>query len=706
MIKLSAYSLQEAGHKAMQLVHTVRSGAGAPLLVIVMLAMMVVPLPPLALDLFFTFNIAFSLIILLVVVYVLRPLEFGAFPTILLIATLMRLALNIASTRVVLLEGHTGVGAAGKVIEAFGEFVIGGNYAVGLVVFAILVIINFVVVTKGAGRISEVTARFTLDALPGKQMAIDADLNAGLIGQDEARTRRREVSEEADFYGAMDGASKFVRGDAIAGIIILFINIIGGLVIGMLQHDLSFSVAMENYALLTIGDGLVAQVPSLVLSTAAAIIITRVSAAQDMGQQVSAQLLNNPRPLIVTATILGMIGLVPGMPNLVFLFFSASLAGLAVLLHKRRSQPAVAEPADAAAAAVDDTESAELSWDDVPAVDVVGLEVGYGLIPLVDRNQNGQLLNRIKGIRKKLSQELGFLMQAVHIRDNLNLAPNTYRISLLGVTVGEGELQPGKELAINPGTVYGALEGIETKDPAFGLDALWIGASRKDQAHTLGYTVVDTSTVVATHLSQILKANADQLLGHDEAQRLLDSLAKSAPKLAEDLVPDTLPLGVLVKVLQNLLAEGIPLRDMRTIAETIAEHAAAAPDAMNLTAHVRIALSRMIVQNIAGTSDSLAVMTLDPSLEQLLQQSGGEQPGGQSGAMGFEPGMADRLHQSLREAVAQREVNGEPAILLVPAAMRAGISRWLKHSLAALHVLSYSEVPQDKQIKIVSTVGG
>ncbi|MEM7206998.1 MAG: flagellar biosynthesis protein FlhA [Pseudomonadota bacterium] len=696
------YTVADGRRGLSHLAIVARNGAGAPLLVIVMLAMMVVPLPPLALDLFFTFNIAFSLIILLVVVYVLRPLDFGAFPTILLIATLLRLALNIASTRVVLLEGHTGVSAAGRVIESFGEFVIGGNYAVGLVVFAILVIINFVVVTKGAGRISEVTARFTLDALPGKQMAIDADLNAGLISQEEARTRRREVAEEADFYGAMDGASKFVRGDAIAGIIILFINLIGGLFIGTLQHDLSLSVAMENYALLTIGDGLVAQVPSLVLSSAAAVIITRVSSAQDMGEQVAGQLLDNPRPLVVTACILAMIGLVPGMPNTIFLFFAAVLGLVAWIMRRKRLRDEAIELAPEPSESPSHDEPAELSWDDVPAVDMVGLEVGYGLIPLVDRNQGGQLLNRIKGVRKKLSQELGFLLQPVHIRDNLNLAPNNYRINLLGVTVGESELHPGKDLAINPGSVYGELQGVAAKDPAFGLDAIWIDSSQKNKAQTMGYTVVDPSTVVATHLSQLLKSNCDQLLGHDEAQHLIDSLAKSAPKLAEDLVPNTISLGVFVKVLQNLLAEGVALRDMRTVAETIAEHASTTPDAINLTAKVRIALGRMIVQGIAGSSETLAVMTLAPSLEQLLQQSDSDQ----SAAMGFEPGMAERLHQSLSDAVNEREVNGDEPILLVPGTLRAGLSRWLKHSLASLHVLSYSEVPPDRQVKIVATVGG
>ena len=701
-MNLSSYTWIDVRRAIENLVHAVRHGAGAPLLIIAILAMMVMPLPPLALDLFFTFNIAFSLIILLVVIYVLRPLDFATFPTILLVATLMRLALNIASTRVVLLEGHTGASAAGRVIESFGDFVIGGNYAVGLVVFAILVIINFVVVTKGAGRISEVTARFTLDALPGKQMAIDADLNSGLITQPEARTRRREVSEEADFYGAMDGASKFVRGDAIAGIIILFINIVGGLMIGTFQHNLSISVAMQNYALLTIGDGLVAQVPSLVLSTAAAIIITRVSAAQDMGQQVAGQLLDNPRPLIVTAAILGVIGMVPGMPNFIFLFFSASLGGVAFYLHWRTRQVAKKDIEIDQKKETKNEEEADLSWDDVPIVDVVGLEVGYGLIALVDKSQGGQLLRRIKGVRKKLSQELGFLLQSVHIRDNLNLPPNAYRIKLSGVTIGENELYPSKELAINPGSVYGELEGIPAYDPAFGLEAVWIDPVRKNHAQTLGYTVVDTSTVVATHLSQLLKTNADQLLGHDEAQRLLDSLGKSAPKLIENLVPDTVPLGVFVKVLQNLLSEGIPLRDMRTIAETLIEYAPTVTDAIGLTARVRVALGRMIVQGIVGNEESLSVMTLEPTLEQLLQKSSSEQPN----AMGFEPNMAERLHQSITQAVNQRDANGEPSVLLVPAVIRAVMSNWLKYILPSVHVLSYSEVPQDKKIKIVATLSG
>ncbi|HOP18361.1 MAG TPA: flagellar biosynthesis protein FlhA, partial [Gammaproteobacteria bacterium] len=558
-------------------------GLGAPVVILMLLAMVVLPLPPFLLDLFFTFNIALSLVVLLVVVYAMRPLDFAMFPSMLLVATLLRLALNVASTRVVLLEGHNGGDAAGKVIEAFGEFVIGGNYAVGLVVFAILVIINFAVVTKGAGRVSEVSARFTLDAMPGKQMAIDADLNSGLIDQAEARTRREEVGREADFYGAMDGASKFVRGDAVAGILILIINIVGGLAIGMGQHDLDLSTAMRFYALLTIGDGLVAQLPSLLLSTSAAILVTRVSSAEDLGSQVSSQLLNNPRALAITALILLLLGMIPGMPNLVFLLLGAAVGGLAYMIA-RRSQEEKAETPDVQPTSrpEESSEVRELTWQDVHPVDVIGLEVGYRLIPLVDRNQGGQLMTRIKGVRKKLSQELGFLVQSVHIRDNLDLAPNAYRITLNGVPVGESEVFVDRDMAINPGRVFGELKGNLTKDPAFGLDAVWIDAAQRDQAQTMGYTVVDASTVVATHLSELLQSHAHELLGHDEVQQLLDNLAQVAPKLVEDLVPKLLPLAVVLRVLQNLLQESVPIRDMRTIAETLAEQATKSQDAGTL----------------------------------------------------------------------------------------------------------------------------
>jgi flagellar biosynthesis protein FlhA len=677
------------------------NGLGTPVILSAMLAMMVLPLPPLALDLLFTFNISLALVVLLVTVYTHRPLDFAVFPTVLLVATLLRLALNVASTRVVLLEGHGGTDAAGRVIQAFGDFVVGGNYAVGLVVFAILVLINFVVVTKGAGRISEVSARFTLDAMPGKQMAIDADLNAGLITQDEARARRLEVSQEADFYGAMDGASKFVRGDAVAGILILFINILGGLSIGVLQHGLTMSQAAHNYALLTIGDGLVAQIPSLLLSTSAAIIVTRVSTAQDMGQQVIQQLFGSPRALAVTAGVVGSLGLVPGMPNLVFVLLAAVFGGVSFMITKHQKTAASIQPTPEEKA-VPRTETRELSWEDVGTVDMVGLEVGYRLIPLVDQNQDGQLMPRIKGVRKNLSQELGFLIQAVHIRDNLDLSPNAYRITLMGVPVGEAVIYPDRELAINPGKVFGTLQGIETKDPSFGLDAVWIEPVLHDEAQTMGYTVVDASTVVATHLSQLLQQYGHELIGHDEVQHLLDVLAKSAPKLVENLAPKILPIGVIVKVLQNLLREQIPVRDMRTIAETLAEHGVKSQDPDELSAAVRVALSRTIIQKINGMADELPIMTLDPSLEQILLQSLQSETGK---GLAIEPGLAERLQNSVIESVNRREIEGQPAILVVSPELRPWLALWLRIRNAALHVLAYTEIPENKQVKVVGTVG-
>jgi flagellar biosynthesis protein FlhA len=677
---------------------------GAPLVIIMILGMIMLPLPAFILDLLFTFNIAFSLIILLVVIYTLKPLEFAAFPTVILIATLLRLALNVASTRIVLLDGHNGGDAAGKVIEAFGEFVIGGNFAVGLVVFIILVVINFVVVTKGAGRVAEVGARFTLDAMPGKQMAIDADLNAGLITQDEARSRRAEVATEADFYGSMDGASKFVRGDAIAGIIILFVNIIGGLAIGMGQHDLGFAEAGKIYVLLTIGDGLVAQIPSLLLSSASALVVTKVgSSGQNIGQQVSAQLFENPKALLITAGVIGLLGIIPGMPNLVFILLASLLAGSAYWIDKRHktaelvdiNYPLVTQPHMM-------PEIKELGWDDVMPVDVVGLEVGYRLIPLVDKNQGGQLMTRIKGVRKKLSQDLGFLIPSVHIRDNLDLSPTTYRISLMGVTVGEAEVIPEMEMAINPGRVFGDLPGKTCKDPAFGLDAVWIEPSQKDHAQILGYTVVDPGTVVATHLSHLLQAHAHELFGYEEAQKILENLSKSAPKLVEDLVPKTLPLGVVVKVLQNLLQERVPIRDIRSIAETLAEYGSKSQDPDILTSAVRSSLGRLIIHEISGIQNELAVIALDHDLEQLLHRS--LQTAGESG-VGIEPGLAEQMHKSLQDSTQKMEVEGQAPVLLVSSYIRPWLSRFVRHSIQNLHVLSYNEIPADRQIKVVSTVG-
>ncbi len=679
-----------------------RSGLGAPILLMMMLGMMVIPMPPFLLDIFFTFNISLALVILLAAVYVKRPLDFEVFPTVILIATLLRLALNIASTRIVLLEGHTGTDAAGQVIRAFGEFVVGGNTAVGLVIFLILVIINFVVVTKGATRVAEVSARFTLDSMPGKQMAIDADLNAGLINQEEAKARREEVSRESDFYGSMDGAGKFVRGDAIAGILILVITIIGGLSVGMLQHDMGLADATHNYTLLTIGDGLVAQIPALLLSTAAGLMVTRASVSSDMGVQVLSQLFSSPRALAITAAILGTMGLIPGMPNLVFLLFSAMAGGAAWWVTERNKRIA-AEPVAAPVTEEPSNESRELSWDDVEVVDMIGLEVGYRLIPMVDKNQGGQLMGRIKGVRKKLSQELGFLIPSVHIRDNLDLAPNAYRLSLMGVPVGEAEIQPEHDMAINPGQVFGSIPGTATTDPAFGLEAVWIEASQRDQAQSLGYTVVDASTVVATHLSHILQSHADELLGHEEVQQLLDKLSKSAPKLVEDLVPKQLSLATVLKVLQSLLQEHIAIRDMRTIAETLAEHAPISQDAGVLTAAVRVALGRSIVQQISGMGAELSVLTLEPSLEQILHQT---LQGGAEGAGGLEPGLAENLHKSLIEETQRQEAAGRPAVLLVSQAVRTLLARFVRHSIPGLHVLAFNEIPDNKQVKIMATVGG
>jgi len=677
---------------------------GTPIVVLATLGMVVLPIPAFLLDVFFSFNIALSLLILLVSVYVNKPLDFAAFPTVLLIATLLRLALNVASTRVVLLEGHNGGDAAGQVIDAFGSVVIGGNLAVGLIVFMILMIINFAVVTKGAGRISEVSARFTLDAMPGKQMAIDADLNAGIIDQEQAKSRREEVTQEADFYGSMDGASKFVKGDAVAGLLILFINIIGGLIIGVSQHDLSFSEAGEIYTLLTIGDGLVAQIPSLLLSIAAAIIVTRQNKDEKLGTQVTSQMVANPKALAVVAAIMTVMGLVPGMPHLAFIGFGVLTGTWAWWLMKKAAKQEEEKdniPEDAAIQA-NLNDQKELDWDDVKPVDTIGLEVGYRLIPMVDKSQGGELLNRIKGVRKKLSQELGFLVPAVHIRDNLELPPNCYSINIMGVSNGEIEIFHDKELAINPGQVYGKIDGISTIDPAFGLPALWINPQQRDQAQTLGYTAVDSATVVATHLSQLLLNNAAQLLGYEEVQNLLDVLAKTHPKLVESLIPEILPLGVVVKVLKGLLHDNVPIRDIRTIVETMAEYGTKTQDPEVLISACRVSLRRMIVQDINGIDSELPVVTLAPELEQILHQS--LQAAGSEGA-GIEPGLAERMQTSLTEVAQNQELAGQPAILLTSGVLRSTLAKFVKYSIPSLRVLSYQEVPDDKQIRIVSVVG-
>jgi len=676
-------------------------GMAGPILIVLILAMMVLPLPPMLLDILFTFNIAVSIMVLLVSMNTNKALDFAIFPTVLLITTLLRLSLNVASTRIVLLEGHTGPDAAGKVIESFGHFLVGGNYAVGLVVFAILVIINFVVITKGAGRIAEVGARFTLDAMPGKQMAIDADLNAGLIGEDEARRRRAEVSQEADFYGAMDGASKFVRGDAVAGIIILLINIVGGLIVGVLQHNLDLATAAKYYTLLTIGDGLVAQIPALVISTAAGLVVSRVASNENIGQQLVRQLFKQPQVIMLTAAIIGAMGLIPGMPHFAFLLLAGAMGWLAYYLSQAEATKQQAEESSAAVLPAV-TESVEASWEDVSQVDVLGLEVGYRLISLVDKAQDGELLRRIKSIRKKFTQDIGFLPPAVHIRDNLDLRPNGYRITLKGVDVGSGEAFPNMLLAINPGSVTGELAGTPTRDPAFGLPAVWIETGLRDQAQVMGYTVVDPGTVVATHLSHLLSTRAAELLGRQEVQQLLDHLGKVSPKLVEDLVPKTLPLGTVQKVLQNLLDEGMHIRDMRTIVESLAENAPRTQDIFQLTSLIRVALGPAIVQQYYPSAQELQVIGMDKELEYILMQA---MQASQSG-IGIEPGLADTVLRETRAAAKMQEQLGLPTVMLVPSQLRDLLARFLKRAVPNIRVISHDEVPDFKTIRVTAMVGG
>ncbi len=695
-------SARPAPMNARRVMELLRNGPGAPLALMAMLAMLMVPLAAPVLDALFTFNIAISLMVLLAVVYVQRPLEFTIFPIVLLMTTMLRLALNVASSRVILINGQDGHAAAGKVIEAFGQFVIGGNYAVGIVVFAILTIINFVVITKGAGRVSEVTARFILDAMPGKQMAIDADLNAGLLTREEAKARREEVREEADFYGAMDGANKFIRGDAIAAILILFINLIGGMAVGMLQHGMSFMDAASTYTLLSIGDGLVAQLPALLVSSSVALLVTRASRAQDMRGAMVSQVFGQHRALAVAAAILGLVGLVPGMPNVAFLTLGLVLGVIAWKLYKRSlAKPAAGDPAadpQAAAAATAAQASAELSWDELRPIDPLGLEVGYRLIPLVDKNQGGELMARIKGVRRKLTQDIGFLVPPVHIRDNLELSANAYRLLVHGVPVATAEIYSDRELALDPGGALGQLDGIPGKDPAFGLDATWIQPHQRAYAESMGYTVVDPATVVATHLSHLIREHAPELLGHEEVQQLLATLAKTAPKMVEDLTPKALPLSVVVRVLQNLLIEKIPVRQLRKIVEALVEHAPHSQDPATLTAAVRTSLGRFIVQEIAGMSAELPVFTLAPQLERVLQEST------HGNGVALEPGLAERLHQSLADCVGKQEARNEPAVVLVPGQVRAALARLVRHSVPSLSVLAYSEVPEDKRLKLVGTI--
>ncbi|AUL99422.1 flagellar biosynthesis protein FlhA [Zoogloeaceae bacteirum Par-f-2] len=674
----------------------------APVLIVMILSMMVLPLPVFLLDVFFTFNIALSVMVMMVAMYTKKPLDFSVFPTVLLVTTLLRLSLNVASTRIVLLEGHAGGDAAGKVIEAFGKVLVGGNVAVGLVVFVILTVINFVVITKGAGRIAEVSARFTLDAMPGKQMAIDADLNAGLIDEKEAKRRRREIGQESDFFGAMDGASKFVRGDAVAGILILLINILGGLFVGVVQHDMAVAEAGRTYALLTIGDGLVAQIPALIISVAAGLVVSRVGDDGDIGSLVIGQVFAHPQVMFLTAAIIGILGLIPGMPNFVFLLLAAAIGAWGWHLQRKAQAAAAAEAPAAAVAAPPPQEAQEASWNDVSPVDVLGLEVGYRLIPLVDKGQDGELLKRIRGLRKKFAQEVGFLPAPVHIRDNLELKPNAYRIALKGVEIGSGEAYPGQYLAINPGRVTGPLQGRETKDPAFGLPAYWIDAGQREQAHALGYTVVDASTVVATHLNHLILNHAAELLGRQETQALLDHIGKDSPKLVEDLVPKVLPVATVQRVLQNLLEEGVNIRDMRTIIEVLAEHAPRNQDPVELTAKVREALGRAIVQSLFPGNAELQVMALEPGLERILLQA--VNAGGEGGAI--EPGLADTLLRQTAQIAQRQEDIGLPPVLLVPAPLRMLLSRFLRRAVPSLKVIANSEVPESRTIRVTAMIGG
>jgi flagellar biosynthesis protein FlhA len=674
-------------------------GLAGPVLIVLILSMMVLPLPAFLLDLLFTFNIAMSVMVLLVSMYTMKALDFAAFPAVLLFSTLLRLSLNVASTRVVLMHGHTGPDAAGKVIEAFGHFLVGGNFAVGVMVFIILVLINFMVITKGAGRIAEVGARFMLDAMPGKQMAIDADLNAGLIGEDVARKRRQEVAQEADFYGSMDGASKFVRGDAVAGLLIMVINIIGGLVVGMVQHGLDFSTAGKTYTLLAIGDGLVAQIPALVISTAAGVIVSRVTTDEDVGRQLTGQLFSNPQVLFLTAGLIGLMGMIPGMPNLAFLLIAGGLVWLGRRILKRAPQAAAEQAAAAQAAAAPAVEAPEATWDDVALVDPLGMEVGYRLIPLVDQTQNGELLGRIKSIRKKTAQEIGFLAPVVHIRDNLEIAPNTYVISLKGVEIGRGEAFPNQWMAINPGQVTGTLPGTPTQDPAFHLPAVWIDASLRQEAQVLGYTVVDACTVMATHLNHLIQTHAAELLGRQEVQQLLDQIGKTAPKLTEDLVPKVISLSTLHKVLQNLLDEEVSIRDMRTILDVMAEHAPTVKDAAELTSLTRLALGRAITQQLFPGDSELQVIGLDGALDSVLQQA-------LANNNGIEPGLANSLMQQTRAAIARQEQMGLAPVLVVQHSLRVLLSRFLRRSFRQLKVLSHAEIPDTRNIKITATIGG
>ncbi len=681
---------------------------GSVILVIAMLLMIIIPLPPFVLDLLFTFNITLSLIIMMVCIYVIKPLEFSLFPTVLLITTLLRLTLNIASTRVVLLHGHEGPSAAGEVIRAFGEVVIGGNFVVGMIIFIILMIINFIVVTKGAGRISEVTARFTLDAMPGKQMAIDADLNAGAITQEEAKVRRKEIMHESEFYGSMDGASKFVRGDAVAGLLVLFINMIGGMIIGMAQNGMSFEMAAETFSILTIGDGLVAQIPSLLLSISAAIIVTRVSNDQDMGEQTVTQIFTNPRPLIATSLILLSVALIPKMPHLPLMTFSLVVLVFASYIAKNKTgKPLLLTDASSPSQALVPKSEIEIDWNDVATVDRLALEIGYGLVSLVGVKKDGLLISRIKGIRKKLSQDFGFLIPTIHIKDNLDLAPNSYRIYLKGVVVAEASVYQDKYLAINPGHITLALPGVACKDPSFGLDGYWIANDQKDYAQGMGYTVVDVSTVIATNVNQVICSNTSHLLGYEEVQQLINRLANSDPKLAEAFtgVATGIPLNIIFSVLQKLLQSGIPIIDFRTIAERMVDAWSKSKDHDLLTDAVRIALRHLIIYSICGSQKELPVAVIDHELEQILLKSVQINQGAGEKVIVLEPSLTNKIYTKLLEYVQKCSLNSRPVILLLSTELRSLLERLFRPNIPGMHFLSFAEVPEDKQIKIIEKIG-
>lgn len=682
-----------------------KSHAMVPLLLLTLMAMIILPLPPWLLDVMFTFNIVLAIMVLLVSVSIRRPLDFSIFPTLLLLATLLRLTLNVASTRVVLIRGHEGGDAAGKVIQAFGEVVIGGNYVVGAVVFLILMIINFVVITKGGERISEVSARFTLDALPGKQMAIDADLNAGLLTQDQARERRKEVAAEADFYGSMDGASKFVRGDAIAGLLILAINIIGGICIGIFMHDLSGTEAFKTYALLTIGDGLVAQIPSLLLATAAAIVVTRVSDAEEMPAQFNEQLLANPKTLATAALVMLIMGLVPGMPTWVFL--SAALLLGFVAYKQYRTKPTIMPPPQAKQAGEALSEPQAPSWDSLPYVDAIEVKLGYRLVSLVEKERGAELMKRLTGIRRTLSEQAGYLLPEVRVRDNLALSPTHYQISIMGTLVATAELDPERLLAIRSSNVFGELDGIITRDPAYNMEAVWIEQEKKANALNLGYSVVDNATVIATHVAKLLRERMAELLQHDDVISLNERLARQAPKLAESLSQALSPIQQL-KVYRLLLREQVSLRDVLTIGTTLLDCSENSKDPVLLAADVRCALRQAIVQAICGDVPQLKVMTLTPELErQLMSALSTAQQQGSVSLDGFpvDPQLLAQLQQKMPQLLAEAKAAGHHPILLVPPQLRPLLGRYALAFSRGLNVLSYNEISENKDIMVAGQLG-